>query len=272
MTPVQDTVAVNLVREHLAGLRGYNPMPQAEGLLARTLQSSCVSVSHAEAVVRTFDDQCPTPKIIKEVALNLRERFMPKQPPQEEQWRKEYGPPDKAWSDSMLNVATGVSASKAQFKAELNRLRTQSIKDALAYERDVIDIRGGKDRAFWSDHLRWLEANFPEQVAAVRAGREPVFPEYRSRKATKATPINTEGFDSPILKPITAESFEGVTPITVRRCPTCGGSGRLAGDDWCNDCQLGKDLRRIEGGNEGYAIDEPHDSKPPEEEDEGDTA
>lgn len=247
-TPVVvDDIAFSLIKQYLAGLRGYNPMAEAVDLLMRTVQAACVSVSHAEAVLSSFDDQCPTPREIKEVALNLREHFLPPKPSQVEQWRKEYGSPDEAWSESMVKFATG-NPTKAQAKAELNRLRTQSIKDAIAYEQEAVDVRGGKEganlRAFWADHIRWLEKNFPEQVAAVRAGREPVFPEDRLHKAAK--PLNAEGFEGPILKPISTESFEGVEPVPQKRCSTCGGSGRLAGDDYCDDCEIGRDLRRQE--------------------------
>lgn len=243
MTPaVHETVAVVLVKEYLAGLRGYNPMKEAEALLAHTVQSACVSVDHAKAVLGSFDEVCPTPREIKDVALNTRERHLPPKPPPEVEWRKQYGPPDPEWSEKLL-AGSGV-------RDEFWAMSVQAMKDCLYYalpegQGKLDAIVGRAERAaakeFWADCLTRNERDHPEEIAALRAGREPAPPHKK-----KAKPINTEGFDEPILKPITAETIEGVTPTPIQRCATCGGSGRLAGDDYCNDCQTGKDLRRIE--------------------------
>ena len=110
MTPaITDAVALAKVKFYLAGLRGYSGKDESIAHLARTVQDACVSVDHADAVLRSFDDECPTPREIKDVALNTRDRYLPAQTSQEEQWRKEYGPPDKSFSESLVGAASSAA-------------------------------------------------------------------------------------------------------------------------------------------------------------------
>lgn len=252
---VQAPAALSKVRYHLAGLRGYNPADEAVALLARAVQAVCVSIEHADATLSQFEQQCPTPREIKDTALNLRERFLPKQPSQREQWEKQYGPPDPEWSRSLLKTATAevsVGDKKAQYKAERYNMRVQALKDSVYYaspagQAEIRSIVGEAERnasrTFWGQAIAANEKNYPAQIAAIRAGREPRFDEPKP----EAVP----------MRPITAESFRGVEPVRVEKCPSCGGSGRLAGDLYCEDCQTGRDLRKMESpegnGKDGAA-------------------
>jgi hypothetical protein len=250
---VQAPVALAKVRYHLAGLRDYNPADEAVALLARAVQSVCVSIEHADATLSLFQQQCPTPREIKDAALNLRDRFLPKQPPLREQWEKQYGPPDSGWSRALIQSATAaVGDKKAQHKAERYNMRLQALKDSVYYsspagQAEINAIIGEKERnasrTFWAHAIFRNEQKYPVQIAAIRAGREPQFDEAKP----EAVP----------MRPITAESFKGVQPMRIEKCPTCGGSGRLAGDDYCDDCQMGRDLRKMESsysnGKDGAA-------------------
>lgn len=258
MTPskppaILPAVARANIRRCLSPLRGYNPMPEAESRLVEIMQSVCVSVEHLVAVLETFQDECPTPREIKDAALNIRERFLPRQPSQREKWEKEYGPPDPGWSRALLQRAqVSVGDQKAQYKAERFNMRLQALKDSVYYSspagQDELNKVVGRDernasKQFWADAIARNEKNYPAQIAAIRAGREPEF----SESKPEVVP----------MRPITAESFRGVGPMLVKRCPNCGGSGRLAGDDYCDECQTGRDLRRMESshgnGNGGAA-------------------
>jgi len=246
MTPaVVETVALSMVLKYLAGLRGFNPQKESQGLFVRTIQDACVSVSHAEYVLSQFDDICPTPREIKDVAFTSRERFLPQGPSQKEQWEKQYGPPDKSITEKIQSVVKGgalnASERKARFNAEYGAMRLQSLKDAVyystpegQYELSKIAGRNERDssRAFWAHQIQWLTEKYPEQITAIRGGREPEFSD---------TPRKL-----PESQRITAESFRGVEPMRTENCTTCGGSGRLAGDDYCEACQTGRDLRRQE--------------------------
>lgn len=90
MNPViADQIAVMKVRAYLAGLRGYPFHKEGESLLARTIQECAVSLAHADAILETFDNLCPTPREIKDVAFNLRSRFEPKPKSDIEKWKEE---------------------------------------------------------------------------------------------------------------------------------------------------------------------------------------
>lgn len=247
---ITDVVALTKVRFYLAGLRGYNGMKESESLLARTVQSVCVSVEHADYVLGSFDDMCPTPREMKDVAYGSRERFLPKGPTLQEQWEAEYGPPDAEFKDNLLAALSGIAGGdkKTRFKVELLAGRVDALKAAVEYstpkgQSELNQIVGRENRdaskQFWAAAIARDEREYPEQVAAIRAGREPVFP---------GPPQKTV----PAHKRVTAESFKNVEPMHIDRCGTCGGSGRLAGDDYCDDCQTGRDLRKSESsrGNE----------------------
>jgi hypothetical protein len=242
---VVDAIATVKIQKRLGGLRGYLDKPEAIALLVEALQSVAVSVSHADEILSHFDDECPTPREIKDVGFNTRDRFLPPKPPQREQWEKEYGPPQPVWSESFIRAAAKAQnplERKKQFQGEVNAIHEQALRDAIymsspAGQAEIDAIEGRNERssarAWWAAFLDRSERDYPEQMAAIRAGRQPVF---RPRGAKEPNPN---------VMPITAESFAKIEPQRIERCATCGGSGRLAGDDYCSDCALGRDLRRI---------------------------
>ena len=76
---IDDRVALSLTRQYLAGLRNFPALIEGQMFLAQTIQKAVLSVSHARATLELFDDQCPTPKEIKDTAFNLRPKFEPQQ-------------------------------------------------------------------------------------------------------------------------------------------------------------------------------------------------
>jgi hypothetical protein len=79
--------------QQLSGLKDYPPYAAGADRLANELVACAVSVEHAKAVVEYFDDVCPTPRELRDVAANLREKYAPPEPPERERWEREYGPP-----------------------------------------------------------------------------------------------------------------------------------------------------------------------------------
>lgn len=252
MTAVTEVTALALVRRYLAGLKGYPLHEDGQKCLAMYLAKYALSVQHAESIVSTFRDVCPSPQNLHDVAYNKERRsmFLPPQPSQKEQWEKEYGPPDPEWSRSLLRTAqVSVGDKKAQHKAERYNMRLQALQDSVFYsspagQGEIRAIVGEKERnasrQFWADAIARNEKAYPAQIAAIRAGREPQF----DQPKPEVVPI----------RPITAESFRGIEPMRLERCAACGGTGRLAGDLYCDDCQTGRDLRKMETqGNGGAA-------------------
>ena len=223
---VVEIVAVAKVRKYLAGLRGYNPMPEAEGLLARALQSVAVSVSHADAILEVFDELCPTPREIKEQGWQTREKFLPKQPSQREQWEKEYGQPQPAFSKMLIEAATAKLnplEKKRKHAEEVNAIHIQALRDAVYYstpagQAELYNIQGKNERAsskgWWSAFIQRCEQDHPQEMADIRAGREPVYRPVHDRE--RKTPSKPE-----IVRPaITAETIAKVEPTHVEKCAT----------------------------------------------------
>jgi len=77
MSNVTIEVCIALVRELLAGYRGYPNTEAGERRFAFALQVNCVSVSHARATLQIFDEGFPTVRQIHDVAFNLRPKFEP---------------------------------------------------------------------------------------------------------------------------------------------------------------------------------------------------
>jgi hypothetical protein len=67
-------VAQALVLKYLTALTNYTEQKAAR--LAEVLSECTVSVDHAEATLRQFEDLCPNPREIREAACNLRQRFL----------------------------------------------------------------------------------------------------------------------------------------------------------------------------------------------------
>jgi hypothetical protein len=89
---VQEPVAIGLIRHHLSGFRGYPPSDTGEKVFARGLQECTISVEHAEAVLKKFDERFPTLREIIDTGNSLRSQFEPKES-QAAKWEREYGKP-----------------------------------------------------------------------------------------------------------------------------------------------------------------------------------
>jgi hypothetical protein len=209
-------------------------MPEAEALLVRTVQAVCISVEHMDATLSSFDQECPTPREIKDTAHNLRPKFDPKID-QRKEWEKQYGPPG-AFQPTVSAKPIAPRTSK-EWEVCVRTARLQAIRDTLYYTEgrgvdELDDIQDKQernaDKAFWANALVHHEREHPEEVAAIRAGRDP--------EVAKEQPIASQR--------ITPEMMRAVTPVRHERCPKCGGSGMLAFDEYCT-CEMGESLRKL---------------------------
>jgi len=226
---ITNPVALAMVREHLSGLRGFNPMLEAEALLARTIQSVCVSVEHAEAVLTSFDSECPTPKEIKDTAWAIRDKFE-RPVDQIKEWEKEYGPPDPQWSKDLLRAVNKPGTKEA---VDWNKERIIAMRHTVYYTEGAGQHNLSADaKAFWAEERIFYETRHKEEFDAIREGREPEAPR-------KPGPVPE--------KRITDEMIRAAEPWQGSRCSVCGGSGRV-GDDYCT-CPWGVDLERSESGS-----------------------
>lgn len=85
-------VCLGLIREYLSGYRGYPQSEAGENRFAFALQENVLSVAHARAVLKLFDQQFPTVREIHETAWSIRPQFEPKES-QTAEWRRIYGEP-----------------------------------------------------------------------------------------------------------------------------------------------------------------------------------
>lgn len=118
-------VAVMLVRRYLAGLRGWPARPEGETRLAKTVQESCISVSHAEAVLETFNDLCPTPREISETAHNLRPKFAPPEPSPVEKWKAEGCTYDQGYFERISKEVMSGPGAKTQHERMWEGIRAK---------------------------------------------------------------------------------------------------------------------------------------------------
>ncbi len=89
---VQEETALGLIRFHLSGFRGYPPSEIGEKVFARAVSEQTISVKHAEAVLKQFDERFPTLREIIDTAQNLKPQFEPTES-QKQKWEREYGKP-----------------------------------------------------------------------------------------------------------------------------------------------------------------------------------
>ena len=84
------SICAALLRD-LAGFRGYPR--DGERRFVEVLQEVSISVEHARAIVLTFQEEFPTIREIRDVAMNIRSQF---QPPEDQRakWEAEYGKPE----------------------------------------------------------------------------------------------------------------------------------------------------------------------------------
>ena len=85
---VSDDVALLLVREYLSALPRYPYRIEGEQRLATIVAEVAVSLTHARAFLEIFDQQCPTPREIRDEALIHKGRMFPPPDPRV-QWEKE---------------------------------------------------------------------------------------------------------------------------------------------------------------------------------------
>lgn len=86
-------ICVALVSELLAGYRGYPATEAGVRRFAVAVQENCISVSHARATLKSFDELFPTVRQICDVAINLRPQFEPSEVDQHREWERQYGKP-----------------------------------------------------------------------------------------------------------------------------------------------------------------------------------
>jgi hypothetical protein len=159
-----------------------------------------------------------------------------------------YGPPDPEWSQRLVKFPAPTGNKVKDHRDAINAMRYQAIRDCLYYteglgrfehEGDAKERRNNE--AWWQKAMDYHNERHLEEVkflrAAIAAGKldaTPPLPEYSPTANVRS--LTQAEFDR--LKPALPESTE-------LRCSECGGTGRLAGDDYCS-CRTGRDLRRIE--------------------------
>jgi hypothetical protein len=160
---VQESTALALIQFHLSGFRGYPPSEMGEKVFARGLQECTISVDHATAVVKKFDERFPTLREIIDTAVNLKPQFEHLESPQQA-WQREYG----------KTVPFSMNAAAADETA----MHWQAIRDALYYTEGPGDLelekisdakQRRKDRGFWQDAMAENQRNFAHWVEQVRA-------------------------------------------------------------------------------------------------------
>lgn len=236
--PVSQEYAACLVNKYWRALRDGPFHELGWDRLAEVLRESAMSVAHAQAIADAFEEQCPTPADIKRVAFNLR----PPQPDPIEEWKKQGLQPDPGFGEELI-------AKIGKGPDWVEKLRWDSIKEALQNERIGKDFKN-----FWGEYLATMRRDFPAEVAAIAAGRNP------SQAPRPRPPVTAVSERSPLPpppeNPIRCDDVDrAVAENHITRCPNCEGTGRLT-DSFC-DCALGQDLERIARMDErldpGYA-------------------
>jgi len=151
--------------EQLSGFRGFPKPGLGRDRFVKVFQESVISVDHARAVVATFDSQMPTLREIRDTAYTLRAQF---EPPvdQREEWEKQYGKPDPAWSRQLLSVG-----ARPLHAEERKALLWQAIRDSFYYT--VGPGARGPD-AFWHEAAEKHIKNHREECESFRAQLQEV--------------------------------------------------------------------------------------------------
>lgn len=113
---VASEICLAMIRECLAGYRGYPFTEAGEKRFAAALQANAVSVDHARATLAAFDELFPTVKQIHDTSFALRPQFDPTPDPREE-WERQYGKPQ----------------SFEMYPADEMACHWQAVRDALYY-------------------------------------------------------------------------------------------------------------------------------------------
>lgn len=199
---VTDKIAVMLVKQHLAGLRGYPTLKEGESQLVRTLQGAALSVQHAEATLETFDDICPTPREIKDTAFNLRPKFEPPQKSNVEKWREQGYTYDADFYKTLSAEMMGKNqwnydaelwqAIKARFKPDLNRVQYIPNGQLKSWKRQL---------GFPLNHYEQLDADAWDKDHPIPGSEiQPAQPDAQSVPPPTPWPAG--------LKPITQEDID----------------------------------------------------------------
>jgi hypothetical protein len=241
---LSEQLAASLLYEYWSCLPGFSSLvPEGRAGLIRILQQVSVSVDHARYIASRFDQRCPTPREIREHADRVREEYQPK-PNRVDEWKKG-ADPDPGFSAKLL--------AKMGKPDQYDELRWQGIRDALEREASPMPFcRGGapnckcstckearNSRGFWAEFLFQMRRDHPDEVAAIREGREPQLPE---RRPVMQISSNRPPMPSTV---ITKEDIAAAPRLNIQRCEICDGTGRLT-DGFCDQCQMGRDLERIE--------------------------
>jgi len=159
-----------------------------------------------------------------QLAATRHERRDFSQPPSEEQieqWKREGASHDPNFRDTLLRM-NGRSTDE-----QWRQFRIENIRYALK-----------RADGWWGSWLAQTAGNHPDEVAALRAGREPAAP------VNRAPVVEISSNRPSLTNPITAADLAAAPRLRIERCELCEGTGRLT-DAYCT-CQLGQDLERFE--------------------------
>lgn len=143
---VQFDVCKALIQRRLRGFRGAPRSDDDWDTFAEDLQAVAVSVEHVQACLQRFDEEMPTIRQLRDVAMNLRPRFEAT-PDRVAQWRRDYG------------KAEPLSTNPADELA----MHWQAFRDVLYYSEGP-----GERKPFWEAALMRDEKMHPESLAFVR--------------------------------------------------------------------------------------------------------
>lgn len=152
MSVIQLDVAKGLILFHLAGFKGFPRDDAGLQTFARALCDCCVSVGHAEHVLRAMDLNFPTIRDIRSAADECREQFAPRAS-QRLEWEKTYGKPDLEFVRGLVGqVAALPRRSPAEHAADLRAGLWASVRDCLYYAEGP--GCGPVAVGFWADALK----------------------------------------------------------------------------------------------------------------------
>ena len=125
--PVSFEIAKMMVTVYLTPLSNFRT--DSVQRLAETLQEVAVNTRHAEATVKAFTQNCPTPQEVIDTAFALREKFELPKPSQIDQWKEAGYTRDPDWSTKLAEQL----ATRVRGTGELtnDELMWQAIKKEL---------------------------------------------------------------------------------------------------------------------------------------------
>jgi hypothetical protein len=145
--PVTFEICLAFIKRRLKGFRRAPRADDEWDAFTEELQAAVVSVEHMQAVLQTFDEEMPTIRQIRDVAINLRPKFQTP-PDQYAEWRRQFGPP------STMRVPVDEMA-----------MHWQAFRDALYYVEGPGD---SKSLGFWQASLLADAKDHPDSIAFVR--------------------------------------------------------------------------------------------------------